>query len=151
MNGCYTFTGGNSLPEHLQTIYIPPVTDNTGLGTSQYRDAMGQFLVAKFRNDNSLRVVESGGDSRLTVTMASATEAAVSIRPGERERERRLTMALDVEFYDAVQRRQMWRRTFTENQNYDVTGDPQRERDRAVRVILDRISDQVVISVISNW
>jgi outer membrane lipopolysaccharide assembly protein LptE/RlpB len=151
LSGCYSFTGGNSLPAHLKTLYIPPVTDNSGLGNSQYRDAMSQFLVQKFRNDNSLQLVESGGDARLTVTMLPISEAAVSIQPGERERERQLTMTLDVEFYDSVQRRQMWKKTFSEKQNYNVTTDPQRERDRAVRIILDRISDQVVVSTISNW
>jgi len=151
LSGCYTFTGGNSLPEHIKTIYLPPVTDNSGLGNSQYRDAMAQFLMQKFRNDNSLKLVESGGDSRLSTTMLPISEAAVSIQPGERERERRLTMNMEVEFYDAVQKKQVWKKTFSENQNYNVTTDPQRERDRAVRIILDRISDQIVVSTISNW
>ncbi len=149
--GCYSFTGGNSLPEHLKTLYIPPVTDNSGLGNSQFRDAMSQFLVQKFRNDNSLRLVESGGDSRLSVTMLPISEAAVSIQPGERERERQLTMTMDVEFYDAVLKKQMWKKQFSDKQNYNVATDPRNERDRAVRIILDRLSDQILVSTISNW
>ena len=62
--GCYSFTGG-SVPDHLKTISLTAVQDNSGFGNPRFRDVLTRSLLDKFRNDNTLVLVESNGDAQL--------------------------------------------------------------------------------------
>ncbi|MFC2130060.1 LPS assembly lipoprotein LptE [Bacteroidota bacterium] len=149
MSGCYSFTGG-SIPEHLKTLYISSVSDNSGYGNPVYRESLFQKLVSKFQKDNSLKLVDRGGDARLSVSIKSIRDEIQTVRPGELERERKITVTCDVEYYDAVKKKSIWKRNFSNFEIYDLEN-AMLERDRAINEALEQTTDDILLAVVSGW
>lgn len=71
--GCYSFTGG-SVPPHLKTIAIATVADRSSFGQPIWREVATQLLIERFRNDNTLQLVDRDGDAELRAAITSITE-----------------------------------------------------------------------------
>jgi hypothetical protein len=148
-SGCYSFTGG-SVPPHLKTIAIATVADRSSFGQPIWREVMTQLLVERFRNDNTLQLVDRDGDAELRAAITSISEEPVTLRAGEVERERKLRVSLDVEYYDAVKGRSIFRRTFTSEQFFP-TAQAATARDQAIRTALEQIAADILLAVVSDW
>lgn len=147
--GCYSFKGG-SLPKHINTISFTPVIDNSNYGNPNYRDMLFSELVNKFRKDNSLKVVEYGGDSKLSLIINSIRDETAFVKPGEVEKERKITMEVSVEFFDAVNNKSFWKRNFSNFAIYSVAGIPA-TRDRAIAEVIDKLTDDILLATVSGW
>ncbi|MBL7997809.1 MAG: hypothetical protein JNL32_04130 [Candidatus Kapabacteria bacterium] len=147
--GCYSFTGG-SVPPHLKTISITTAVDNSNFGSPQYRELFTRQLVDKFRSDNTLSLVERDGDARIIPVITTIREEAVIVRAGDIERERKLTVSVEAEYFDAVKKKQIFKRTFSNVENYAVANAAS-ERDRVIRLLLQRNTDDILLAVISGW
>ncbi len=147
--GCYSFTGG-SVPEHLKTIYIASVGDNSGYGNPVFRDYLSQNLTLKFQNDNTLKVVDRKGDARLTVNISSINDQIQTVNPGELESERKVTVICNVEYYDEVKKKVIWNRKFSNFEVYDLAN-AQVEREIAVNKALEQTIDDILLAVVSGW
>ncbi len=147
--GCYSFTGG-TIPEHLKTLYISSVSDNSGYGNPVYRETLFQKLVEKFQKDNSLKLVDRGGDARLSVSIKSIRDDMQTVRPGEVESERKITVACDAEYYDAVKKKIIWTKSFSNFEVYNLNN-AMVERDRAINVALEQATDDILLAVVSGW
>jgi hypothetical protein len=148
-SACYSFRGG-SVPEHLKTISIASVVDNSGFGDPTFREFCTETLVRRFRNDNTFQLVDDNGDARLTPVIARIQERVQNVQAGDVEGERRIVVAVEVEYVDAVKDRTVWKRTFENFDVYDVN-DAANDRPRAVREALRRIVDDVLLAVVSDW
>ncbi len=147
--GCYSFTGG-SLPEHLKTLYISTVNDNSGYGNPKFREKLTQVLMDKFRSDNSLSLVDREGDSKLYVSIVSIRDETSKVRPGEVESERKITVSCEAEFYDAVKKKSLWKKTFSNSSIYELNN-VLANREEAVNIALTRDADDILIAVVSGW
>lgn len=147
--GCYSFTGG-SVPDHLKTISIAPSNDNSGFGNPRFRDILNRRLIDKFRNDNTLVLVETNGDAQLQSTIASINDAIVSVSPGEIERERKLTVTVDAEYTDVVKHKTVWKRSFSNFQVY-VISQGQQAREEAVIAAIQQLGEDILLAVVSGW
>ncbi|MBU3742494.1 MAG: hypothetical protein FGM24_09455 [Candidatus Kapabacteria bacterium] len=149
LSSCYSFRGG-SVPEHLRTVSIASVVDNSGFGDATFREFCTETLVARFRNDNSFQLVDDNGDARLTPVITRIQERVQNVQSGDVEGERRIVVAIEVEYVDAVKDRTVWKRTFENFDVYDVN-DAANDRPRAVREAIRRIVDDVLLAVVSDW
>lgn len=149
MGGCYSFTGA-SVPEHLKTLSITAVNDNSGFGDPRVRSDLTQLLVDNFRNDNTFSIVERAGDAKLDVVITSINDQTTSVRPGELETERQITVSCSAEYYDAVNRKQIWKKNFSNFEKYELTN-AQANRDLAIKSALENISDDILLAVVSGW
>jgi hypothetical protein len=148
--GCYSFTGGSTIPSHIKTLYISSVNDLSGYGNPNFRNILMQNLIDKFKKDNSFEVVERNGNAKLNVSINTIREEALTISPGELERERKINVSCEVEYYDVVKKKQIWKKTFSNSQVYELAL-AQVGRDEAIRVALDQISDDTLLAVVSGW
>ncbi len=146
---CYSFTGGR-LPTHLHTVALTPVVDNTGFGVPAYREYLTTQLARRLQSEVPLRLVSGDADARLTVWLQRISDLTLTVRPGEVERERRAEVVVEVDFYDAIQRRVLWRRTFSRYEVYPVAGG-QAARDRAIFRVLEALCDDIVLAIVSAW
>ena len=147
--GCYSFTGG-SVPDHLKTISLTAVQDNSGFGNPRFRDVLTRSLLDKFRNDNTLVLVESNGDAQLQSTIIRINDDVVSVSPGEVERERRIAVSVETDYTDYVKRKQVWKRTFSNFQVYLIS-QGQQAREDAVIAALQQIGEDILLAVVSGW
>jgi len=149
LNGCYSFTGG-SIPEHLKTINISSVSDNSGYGNPAYREVLFQKLVSKFQKDNTLKLVDRAGDARLSVSIKSIRDEMQTVKPGELESERKISVSCEAEYYDAVKKKVIWKRSFSNYEVYDLAN-AMTERDRAISKAIDQTTDDILLAVVSGW
>jgi len=149
VGGCYSFRGG-SVPDHLTTISIASVTDNSGFGDASLREYCTETLLNRFRSDNSLQLVDNDGDARLTPVLVRIQDQIVNVQSGDLENQRRMVVAVEVEYVDAVKSRVVWKRTFENFDVYDVA-DATEDRQRAAREAINRIVDDVLLAVVSDW
>jgi len=147
--GCYSFTGG-SVPDHLKTINILPSNDNSGFGNPRFRDILNRRLIDKFRNDNTLVLVEANGDAQLQSAILSINDAIVSVSPGEIERERKLTVIVEAEYTDAIKHSTVWKRSFSNFQVY-VISQGQQAREDAVIAAIQQLGEDILLAVVSGW
>ncbi|MFY8161556.1 MAG: T9SS type A sorting domain-containing protein [Candidatus Kapaibacteriota bacterium] len=68
---CYSFTGG-SVPEHLKSIQITNVNDNSGFGNPLYREEMSRLIINRFRNDNSFSIYPNPAITEFNILIKSA-------------------------------------------------------------------------------
>lgn len=149
LGGCYSFTGGAVSP-HLKTISVATASDNSGFGNPQFREFYTQQIIAKFRSDNSLTLVDADADARLTPVITIISDATVNVGPGELERERKVNVTVEGEYFDAVKNKQKWKKTFSNSKIYTAT-EGQAGRERAVTAALREIADDMFLEVVSEW
>lgn len=150
LSGCYSFTGG-SVPEHLKTITLAPIEDNSGFGFPEVQNILAIELADSFRTDNSLQIVDAGGDAILTVRISSISDQTTSAGAGELETEKRLTISLNADYYDNVKQKDIFKnQSFSNYLNYDINN-AQANRNEAAREILEQLSNDILLAVISGW
>ncbi len=148
-SGCYSFRG-SSVPPHLKTISLSPVVDNSGFGSSVYRDVCSQSLSDRLRSENALQFVDRDGDAKLSCTMSSIHDEAISVKVGEVERERKVLVSIEAEYYDAVKKRQIFKKTFTNSAVFAVAT-ASTDRDTAIRTALQQDVDDIILAIVSGW
>lgn len=146
---CYSFRGG-TLPSHITTLSIAPVVDRSGFGDPTFRENCTETLILRFRSDNSVQVVDENGDARISSIITRVQDQIAALQSGDVEGTRRITVSVEVEFFDAVKNKMMWKRTFENSDVYNVS-DPTEGRRNAVGRAIRRISDDVLLAVVSDW
>jgi hypothetical protein len=149
VTACYSFRGG-AIPEHLQTVSISSVTDKSGFGDASLREYCTETMLQRFRTDNTLQLVGENGDARLTPVLVRIQDQMLNVQSGDLEGQRRMVVAVEVEYVDAVKNRTVWKRTFENFDVYDVANATE-DRSRAARVAIDRIVDDVLLAIVSDW
>ena len=148
-SGCYSFTGG-SVPEHLKTLYIATINDNSGYGDPRYREQLTQLIIDKFRNDNSLKIVDRNGDARLSIVISSIKDETLVVRPGEVETERKISVTCDVDYFDAVKKKEIFKKPMTNSIVYPLAN-AVTERNKAISKAFEQLSDDILLAVVSGW
>lgn len=146
---CYSFRGG-SVPDHLTTISISSITDVSGFGDATLREYATETMLQRFRSDNSLQLVDSEGDAQLTPVLVRIQDQILNVQSSDLENQRRMVVAIEVEYVDAVKSRVVFKRTFENFDAYDVSNATE-DRGRAARAAMDRIIDDVLLAVVSDW
>lgn len=149
MTACYSFTGG-SIPEHIKTLKINNVQDNSGYGNPQFREDMLQFLVQRFITDNSFNLTDENPNARLSVAISSIRDETVALSPGELETERKVTVDCKVEYYDLVKKKVIFEKKFNNFQLYDLSN-ALVNRNNAVTNALEQLANDILLGVVSGW
>lgn len=148
-SGCYSFTGG-SIPSHLKTLKIMPILDESNSGNPENKVNLEALLLSNFRRDNSFELTETTGDARLNVTIVSVQETTQTINVGELETERKLTINCNVEYYDEVNKKQIWKKTFSNYSLFPINNSFI-ARNEAANDILTRTAEDILLAVVSGW
>lgn len=149
MAGCYSFRG-TSIPPHLKTVSVSSVVDNSGFGSAVYRELTYLKLVEKIRQENALLLVDRDGDARLKVALKEIKDEPVAVSSGAVERDRKVRVTLDVEYYDAVKKRAIFQRAFSNAIVFEVAR-ATTERDAAIRAALQQNVDDILLAIVSGW
>lgn len=161
LSSCYTFTGA-SVPPHLKTLQIPLAEDVSGFGDARYRDILTLRLAQVFRTDNTFTIVQDKSDALLNVTITSITDATATVSnagvtgtssadAAGLERERKVTVAVEVTYSDLVKKKKFFeKKSFSQFRVYQVS-EGQQGRDAAIQRVLQLVSDDILLAVISGW
>jgi hypothetical protein len=148
--GCYSFSGA-SIPAHLKTIGIPLATDNSGFGRSEIRQLLTDQLQQKFTREGSLQVRDRAvSDAVLEVTITRVTDDPISVKAGDELTNKRVTVIVDAVYQDKKMQKVVWQRSFSQYADYPV--DQSLEGfNKATLSALDKLTEDLMLGVISNW
>lgn len=147
----YSFTGA-SVPSHLKTIAIPISVDRTGSGEASLSDDFTNELINKFLNDNTLQVAErNNSDALLECTILSLTDSPQVVAGGENIQTRRITLNAKVVYRDLIQKKNIFEKNFTNYGDYDSSADITAARADAITTAIDKITEDILLGVVSNW
>ena len=150
--GCstYSFTGA-SVPAHLKTIAIPIADDKSPAAIPGIRELLTDDLIQKFINDNSLQVTDrSKADATLECVITSVTDAPGIVSAGEQISSRRVTINVKVIYKDLVLKKTIFENNFNNYGDY-VPGEATNDRDAAISTAVDKISEDILLAVVSGW
>jgi len=150
--GCsYSFTG-SSVPSHLKSIYIPFCNDRSGSGEPTMADDFTNTLIEQFISDNSLAVAENkDADALLDCTINSISDAPAIIEGGENVSARRITISARVIYKDFVQKKTVFDKSFSNYGDYENSGDVFSNRKEAIQIAIDKITEDILLGVVSDW
>lgn len=149
LSACYSFRGG-SVPDHIATMSVASVIDRSGFGDPTFREFCTETLIRRFRSDNTVQLVEENGDARISTILTRVQDQIAALQSGDVEGTRRITVAVEVEYFDAVKNKLVWKRTFENSDVYSVS-DPTEGRRAAAERSIKRIADDVLLAVVSDW
>lgn len=149
----YSFTGA-SVPPHLNSIAIPTFEDRSASGEAGLAEDFTDELITKFVDDNTLDVVDKdNADAVLDCAVTNLNDAPVSItsQGNEEVTARRINISVKVLYRDLVKRKTVFDKTFTNFGDYDPSGDIFTARQEAIKTAIDRITEDILLGVVSNW
>lgn len=153
LGGClYSFSGGGGLPSHIQTIYVPPVENETTRFVLTERVTQG--LLDAVRDRLGLNVAsEESADAVIRATVTRYSDEAMSFEGreglGARVFQRRVTVTASVEIYDLARDELVWRASgvagsgeYAPDQESEETG---------LGVALENLIQEIVNGAQSQW
>lgn len=150
--GCayYSFTGA-TIPEHLSTIAVPLVEDNTVSTVTGLDDELTRLMVDRFVRQTrlNLETSETNADALLTVTITRYQNQPTSVSGQEQATRNRVTITARVAYQDQINDAELVGRTFSAFEEYDPF-DPSQE-ETAAFAALEKIADDVFTAATSNW
>lgn len=150
--GCsYSFTGA-SVPPHLKSINIPFPIDRSGSGEADLVDVFNTKIVQAFIDDNTIQIAErANADATLECTVISLSDVPAVVSGGEDVTLRKLTINIKVVYRDLVKRELIFDKNFSDFGNYSNQGNVYDERKQAIEAAMDKLAEDILLSVVSNW
>ncbi len=151
-SGCsYSFTGA-SVPSHLQTIAIPLFKDNSGSGEPDLNSNFTTQTIQFFIDDNTLQVTEKqSADAILTCIITGFSDNPTTITGNEQISLRRVNLNVKAVYRDLVMKKTVWEQTFTNYEDYVNENDILQNRRDAIDAAIKKISEDILLAVVSNW
>jgi hypothetical protein len=147
----YSFKGANP-PEGIKTIFIPTFSDNSGFGLPTLSEDMTLLLKNKFIKDNTLEYEDkTKADGMLTCVIKSVTDEVLVVSGGETVSKRKITIVVTVEFQNLKKKKVIWKKDFSNWGEYDSSTGGFSKRAEGIASAQDRITDDILLEVISNW
>lgn len=152
LSGCwfYSFSGA-SIPEHLDTVAIPIVEDRSFGGTPGMDQVLTDFLIERFARQTRLALEpdENAADVLLTAAIESYRNEPVAVTGDEVAALNRVTISVQVRYFDQVEDEEVLARSFSQSDQYDAA-DIDREAETAA-AILRQIADDIFTAATSDW
>lgn len=152
LNGCsYSFTGA-SVPPHLESIAIPLAKDVTSSGEANLRENFTNELINKFIDDNTLQVTDkTNADALLECTIQSISDAPAIVSENDEVDSRKITISVKVLYRDLVKRKTIFDRSFSNFSTYLTEDDFITARNNAIENAIDKLAEDILLGVVSNW
>ena len=152
-SGCWFYSFKGTLPPHIKTIAIPLFGDQTAEFNIQ-QIVTDQIRVG-FIQENILRLAEEENTNSILYGVIQSIQDRPLVfkegETGESVTEYRITLKIEVEWYDNVEAKSIFKKSFTGYSEYDPTGATDRTRDIALSEAVDNITEDIVNQILSGW
>lgn len=169
--GCGFYSMAGSIPPHIKSISIPLVKNQTAeFGVAE---EITDNIIEVFNEENILRIVDlSGADSILNGIIIKLDDAPYTFNSAEAVSEYRITIAMDIVWYDVANDVDLLNKRYTGWGAYGLTGDINTDgidndgdgkideedddefgepREFATKVAITKIAEDVVNNILTAW
>ncbi len=149
--GVYGFRGNNP-PAGINSIAVPTFIDASGFSAPALAEDFTQQLKDKIINDNTFRIADPKiADAILRCTISSVKDDALVIASGENVSRRKITITVNVIFENLKKQKNIWDKSFENYGEYDSSNDAFSERTNGIEIAVERITEDIIIDLTSNW
>lgn len=154
----YSFTGA-SVPAHLKTIYILNAKDKTGSGIAYLGQHFTEQLIDNFVDDNNLQYIQNPkADAKMDCTISSLSDKPVAVsnfsttaNAGQvPENLREISISIKVIYRDQIKRKTLINKTFSNKATFN-TSDYEANREAAIKQVLEKLAEDILLGAVSNW
>lgn len=154
LSGCfhYGFTG-TSIPEDVNSIYIPFFADQSNSGVSNLSDRLNQALVDRFINQTRLQLANSRGaaDAVLEGSIVNYTNEAFSITGNQQTSQNQVTIQVRATFQYTKKDKPEWSSSFSGKGTYDTNDNPIEGEKNAASDALSQVANNMFNDAVSGW
>lgn len=154
LSGCfrYSFTG-TSIPEDVNSIYIPFFADQSSSGVGNLSDRLNQALIDRFINQTRLQLVNSRGsaDAVLEGSIISYNNEAFSITGEEQTSLNEVTIGVRATFQYTNEEQAEWSKSFSGSETYDTNENPIEGETIAAEEALSQVANNMFNDAVSGW
>lgn len=149
----YSFTG-TSIPEGVNTIYIPFFPDQSNSGFGDLSDRLNQALINRFVNQSRLQLANNAdeADAVLDGSIIGYSNRPFSIGGDEQASQNQIRISVRGTFEYKSEPEALWsNKTFDGTFTFDPTDDPINGEQTAANEALDQIADNMFNDAVSSW
>lgn len=154
LTGCfrYSFTG-TSIPEGVETIYIPFFNDQSSGGIGDINDRLNRALINRFVNQSrlSLSSSEENADALITGSIVTYQNRPFSVGGNEQANLNEVRITVNASFSYTNDDVELWSKSFTGTGTYDVIENPVDGEVDAVEAALSQVANNMFNDAVSDW
>ncbi len=148
----YSFTG-TSIPENVNSIFIPFFADQSSSGIGDLSDRLNQTIINRFINQTRLRSANSRGeaDAVLEGSIVSYQNRPFSITGDEEAEQNEVTITVRATYQYTGEEKPEWTTSFTGKATYDPNEDPIQGETNAAEEAIEQIANNMFNDAVSGW
>lgn len=154
VSGCfrYSFTG-TSIPENVNSIYIPFFADQASGGVGNLSDLLNEALIDRFINQTDLQLANSRGtaDAVLEGAIINYSNEPFSITGQEQTSRNEISISVRATFQYTDQPEPEWTSSFSGAATYDSNDNPLEGETNAAQEALSQVANNMFNDAVSGW
>jgi hypothetical protein len=149
--GVYGFRGNNP-PPGINSLYVPTFVDASGFSDPTLPELLTQRLKDKILSDNTFTLRDrSIADGEIKCVITGVRDEALVIGANETVSKRKLTISISADLDNLKTQRNLWKKSFENWGEYVSSDQSFSNREIGVRSAVERVSEDIVIELTSNW
>lgn len=149
--GVYGFRGNNP-PPGINRIAVPTFKDESGFSAPDLAELFTQQLKTKIISDNTFRISDKNiADAILNCTITNVRDEALVISSGDNVSRRKIIITVKVDFENLKKQKVIWNRNFENYGEYESSDATFSERANGINTAIERITEDILIDLTSNW
>ncbi len=153
-SGCfsYSFTG-TSIPEGVNSIYIPFFADQSTSGIGDLSDQLNQVLIERFVNQTKLQLANnrSNADAVLEGQITSYRNQPFSVTSEEEASRNEVSISVRATYQYTSEDQPEWSQQFSGSATYDPNEDPIEGEENAASEALEQVVNNMFNDAVSDW
>lgn len=151
----YSFTGA-SIPEGVNTIFIPFFADQSSGEVADLSDRLNQVLINRFINQSSLQLADgrAGADAILEGEIVSYENAPFSVTGEEQADQNQVSISVRASFQfteNEEEEEGEYNKSFSGSATYDPNEDPIEGENNAAQQALEQVANNMFNDAVSGW
>lgn len=154
LGGCVTYSfSGASIPEGVNTIYIPFFADQSSGDVADLSDRLNEALINRFINQSRLQLASDRGsaDAILEGVIVTYTDSPFSVTGNEQADQNQVEIEVRATFQYTQKEQAEWTQNFRGTSTYDPNEDPIEGENTAAQEALEQIANNMFNDAVSGW
>jgi outer membrane lipopolysaccharide assembly protein LptE/RlpB len=150
--GCsYGFRGKNP-PKGINSIYLPLFENTSNFSEADIKENFTQSLKNKIVSDNTFILEDKEkADGSLVCNIATVTDEPLVISGNENVTKRKITIIVSADFTNLKTGKQIWQKNFNNYGEYNSSSGTFSERELGINEAVDKITEDIINDLTSNW
>jgi len=148
--GIYSFTGA-SIPPEAKTFSVEQFANNALLVEPLLSNTLTTALRDRFTSQTTLRQTATNGDLAFEGEITDYSVSPVAIQSDQTAALNRLTITLNVRFYNKFEESKNFESRFTQYLDYPSDQDLNVVKDRLIAEITEMLIDNIFNKAVVNW